>query len=301
MVSHGGEMNPLISHVYNHFLGKRSKKIAKSSYYKTLKMLSKSVFSYDPEDLCNALQKVGVSSGDTIMVHSSFTNFNGFQGKPQDIITCFKNVVGDQGNILMVSMPYGTSSLHYLQEDPVFDVKRTMSRMGLLTEIFRRTEGVVRSLSPTHPVLAYGKDASWIVQDHEKCPYPCGEGSPFNKLYTLKGKVLFFDVPFTRFTFFHYIEDLIQERLPFPMYSAEPVLARVKDYQGNTSHVPVYVFPEHVFNRRQTGMLGEVMEKRKLLNKKRIGNTSLMLLSSEDAVQCTVDMLDDGLTLYKES
>ena len=63
--------------------------------------------------------------------------------------------------------------------------------MGLITEIFRRREGVLRSFHPTHPVLVYGKDSKWLTSEHEKCLNLCGAGSPFDKFRQLKGKILF--------------------------------------------------------------------------------------------------------------
>ena len=82
----------------------------------------------------------------------------------------------------MPSLPYGGSTYKYLKETRVFDVNRTVSQMGLIPEIFRRQEYVVRSLHPTHPVVAFGALANWFVQGHENCLYGCGPGSPFEKL-----------------------------------------------------------------------------------------------------------------------
>jgi aminoglycoside 3-N-acetyltransferase len=86
-----------------------------------------------------------------------------------------------------------------------FDVKNTMSAMGVITEIFRANPGVLRSLNPAHPVLAFGPDAPWLIADHDKTLYSCGPGSPFEKMLQLNAKALFFDVPLQRMTFFYYL------------------------------------------------------------------------------------------------
>ena len=45
-----------------------------------------------------------------------------------------------------------------------FDVRNTDCReLGILPELFRRREGVIRSLSATHSVAAFGKDANGVV------------------------------------------------------------------------------------------------------------------------------------------
>ena len=131
----------------------------------------------------------------------------GSRGGPQQIIDCILNVIGDAGNLLMVSMPYTGTTDDYLKAVKIFDVIKTESSMGIITEIFRRNKDVVRSLNPAHPILAFGPDAKWIVSDHDKTMYSCGKDSPFEKLLELDAKALFFDVPFRTMTFFHYLED----------------------------------------------------------------------------------------------
>ena len=80
--------------------------------------------------------------------------------------------------------------------------------MGLVSEYFRRRPDVVRSLHPTHPILVHGPDAEAIVAAHPACLYPCGPDTPFDRLLALDGKVVFFNVEFAVFTFFHYLEHL---------------------------------------------------------------------------------------------
>lgn len=58
-----------------------------------------------------------------------------------------------------------------------------------------KRKDVRRSLHATHPVLAWGKDAAWIIQSHETCLHPCGKDTPFDKFRSLQGKILFFNVP----------------------------------------------------------------------------------------------------------
>lgn len=41
-------------------------------------------------------------------------------------------------------------------ENPVFDVRETKPCVGLLPDLFRRREGVVRTLHPTHSLCVYG-------------------------------------------------------------------------------------------------------------------------------------------------
>ena len=51
-----------------------------------------------------------------------------------------------------------------------FDVQKTPSKVGILTEVFRQTQGVERSKHPTHPVAAWGLHANEIVSTHHLGP-----------------------------------------------------------------------------------------------------------------------------------
>jgi aminoglycoside 3-N-acetyltransferase len=262
-------------------------------------MLADNLFAYDKEKLKKALRQLGIKQGDTLFVHSSFSIFSGFQGSPQDVINCLIDVVGENGNLLMPSMQYRSSSYEHLQRKELFDVRKTFSKMGLITEVFRRKKGVLRSLHPTHSVLAWGKDAAWIVHGHEHCMYPCGKNTPFDWFRSLNGKVLFFDVPFNTFTFIHHIEDLIKNELPFPLYRKEPIAANVLDLEGREITVVTYVFSDEAVRLRRPLILEKHLLKKDLIRKEKIGGTSLMLVAAEDAVRCSREMLAKKVYFYK--
>ena len=106
------------------------------------------------------------------MLHSAFEPFHGFRGTIEELTNALLEAIGPEGNLLMVSLAYGSSSLEYLKNLKLFDVRKTPSMMGLVSEFFRRRPNVLRSLHPTHPMLALGPKAEWIVADHELSEYP---------------------------------------------------------------------------------------------------------------------------------
>jgi aminoglycoside 3-N-acetyltransferase len=263
------------------------------------KTLADLLLRFGPAELAEGLSRVGVQRGDTLLVHSSLRYASGFTGGPQEIVECLLRAVGDDGNLLMVSLPFRTSSYEHLKNDPLFDVRRTPSQMGIISEIFRRRNGVRRSVHPTHPVLAFGKDADWLVQDHETSETPCGPGTPFARFRELGGKVLFYDVPFDTFTFIHHIEDLLQSSLPFPVYRDEPMPGRVLDQQGRPMVVPTRVFSELAVTTRKPEVLERRLRMKKLLRQGRVGRTTLMLVTSEDATREALEMAAQGIFFYR--
>ena len=68
-----------------------------------------------------------------------------------------------------------------LNSGRVFDVRTTPSQMGVISETFRKREGVLRSLHPTHSVAGWGKDAECFLRDHDKSPTPFGYDTPFGR------------------------------------------------------------------------------------------------------------------------
>ncbi len=279
-------------------LGPVQKSRLRKFYYGRKHQLIRMFLSYGPEDLEHALGKLGVRNGDTVLLHSSFKRSNGFRGSPEAIIEIFLRAVGSEGNLLMVSLPYLCSTYEYLTTRKCFDVRHTASQMGLISEIFRRRPNVLRSLHPTHPVLAYGPKARWIVAGHEECLAPCGAGTPFEKLLLLGGKVTFFDAPFRTLTFFHYLEDLLAHRLPFPLYHPEPFQVDVVDYEGMRSSVETLVFSPEAIRRRRFEVLEEELRKECLIKAAQVGNTQLLSIEVRKVVDYVREMCGREILFY---
>jgi aminoglycoside 3-N-acetyltransferase len=207
-------------------------------------------------------------------------------------VNALAELVGEKGNLLMVSIPFRGAAYDYLVLNKPFHVNKTISMMGLITEIFRRRGGTLRSLHPTHPVLAFGKDAQWLVADHDRCLYPCGPGSPFDKFRQLKGKILFFDVPFGAITFFHYVEDLLKDRLPFPVYDDRLFSVNAVDSKGEKRIIQSYTFNKDI-PRSAEKLEAEMLRQGKIL-RGRIGNSQFLLVTAEDVVTCQTAMVEAG-------
>ena len=253
--------------------------------------------SYGPRELESSLRVLGVAPGDTVMLHSGFA-LSGFRGSPKELVDTFLRSVGPNGNLLMVSLPYSSSSYEYLQNLKCFDVRKAPSHMGIISESFRRREGVLRSFHPTHPVLAFGPKAEWIVADHDKCLYGCGPGSPFEKLSQLGGKVVFFNVPFITMTMFHYLEHLVERTLPFPLYRDEIFEVPSIDATGKSQIIRTRVFSPDAISRRRPLALMKELDQQRLVRRKRVGNSRVMCVAAKDAVASTERMARAGKLFY---
>jgi aminoglycoside 3-N-acetyltransferase len=270
----------------------------RAAYRKARRTAVRLFRSYDSPALVRTLHAVGIRPGDSVMLHSAFEPHHGFRGSSEEAIDAFLAALGPEGNLLMVSLPYRSSSLEHLRKAKTFDVRRTPSAMGLVSEFFRRREGVVRSLHPTHPVLAYGPKAEWFVEGHEHCLYPCGPGTPFEKLLQVGGKVAFFNVPLPFLTFFHYLEHCVSPQLAFPLYVETPFDVPVIDRAGLPQSVRTYVFAPEAIKRRRFEILEGWLRERGLVREARVGASCVLLVDLREIANTVEEMAQRGAYFY---
>nr|WP_274521655.1 AAC(3) family N-acetyltransferase [Ectothiorhodospira variabilis] len=229
------------------------------------------------------------------MVHAAWRTTNGFRGRPVEMIDTLKEVVGPDGLLVMPSLTYqNESSREFLSREIPMDVRRSASRMGLLSEVFRRGKGVWRSLSPTHPLLAWGSQAKAFLEDHDKVLVPFGSGSPFSRLLDMNGKILTIDAPFSAVTFTHFIEDRVAETIPVPLYEPEPMEGMVVDHEGTSRKVPVKVISGVANRSRRDHVLEAELLKQGVLKRRRVGNTRFGLLDCQAMTEVVDHMVASG-------
>ena len=253
--------------------------------------------AYDAHALRAQLVKMGIREGDTILLHSAYRPANGFIGTPQALIQALLSLLGDSGTLAMMSMPYTTSTKEYLSSGACFDVRSTPSKMGIVTEVFRRS-GAQRSLSATHPILAVGAKSSWLLDGHSDCLYPCGPGSPLERMLQDRGKMVFFDLPFIGFTFFHYIEHRLKDRLPFDLYDPMPIAANFLDHQGKMRQSKVFVFSDAAVKTRRVDLITRYMRRRRTCSWQRIGNTLLDVATRADTLDAAEKLVSESKLPY---
>ncbi len=255
--------------------------------------------SYDSDDLYNAIQSLGVASGDTLMVHAALNPDNGFIGSHKDIINVLKDIVTNDGLLVMPSMPYADSSRAFLQREKPMDVRRSPSHMGLISEVFRRNREVKRSLSCIHPLLAWGKNAESFLKDHEFCQYSFGERSPFEKLLDCDAKILCFDVDYEFITFTHFVEDRLKQHYDFPLYDTVPIQGISINVEGELIKNEYFVLSDVSRELRCEEKLYAQLDKLNQLKRKRIGNTKLLLVNANDILAAASNMISNGDSFFK--
>ena len=173
------------------------------------------------QDIIKSFKELGVLETDVLLVHSSLKSLGFVDGGAETVIEALKEVVCD-GTLVMPALRQKNFENAYID----WNVNTTPSDVGLITETFRKSQGVLRSNQETHSVCAFGKDAKYITEAHSTgktrhCvfgKYAFGYNSPWERMIELGAKVAFIGVDMTYNTFKHYCEyknanDII-DRLP---------------------------------------------------------------------------------------
>ena len=170
---------------------------------------------YTREKLIQDLTDLGIETADTLFIHSSFKSLGAVEGGAGTVISALEEAVGQDGLILMP-----TFSLLPSREERVasWDIEKTPSTVGWLTEFFRQMPGTYRSDHYSHAVAARGKDAEMFVSDHlrregYRSPwdyYPWGKTygthSPMFCAYKSNAKLLMLGVDYQTSTYIHLVE-----------------------------------------------------------------------------------------------
>jgi len=152
------------------------------------------------------LMKLGLRSGDTVMIHSSYKALGGIEGGAAAVFGTLQELLGPEGTLVIPAFSWETVNA----QQPVFDRETTPGCVGYLPEYFRReVPGVIRSIHATHSCCLWGKRAEELAKDHELDDSPVGSNSPIVKLKEIGGKILLLGCPFDRITFMHGVEETV--------------------------------------------------------------------------------------------
>lgn len=159
---------------------------------------------YTEKELREHLQDMGLKGEETILIHSSMKAIGEVENGAETVLDAWMNFFKN-GLLLLPTHTWKTVN----QEQPIFDPKNSPSCVGILTNLFMKRQGVVRSLHPTHSVAAFGNDATNYVKGEEEATTPCMPYGVYDRLRDKNGKILLIGVGHERNTFIHSIEEVL--------------------------------------------------------------------------------------------
>lgn len=139
--------------------------------------------TYTANDVVGKLKSLGVGYGTNICLHSSWGSMFGCKSTPMELIQAVLELIGPEATLMMPAITNPNNI-------EVFDVRKTSSISGVVSETFRKMDGVKRSINICSSACAYGPNAKFLVEDHLKSKKPWDEFSPWHKFCELGGVVV---------------------------------------------------------------------------------------------------------------
>jgi len=282
-----------------HFLALRARYHAMRG---RLKPLLQSLYgTFDTRDLRTHLEERIGRSFEILMVHSSVNNMKPmYTDGPLDLLKMLIDFVGPDRTLVMPAFYFGdgkySSTRETFRNEPRFAVRRTPSQMGLLTELFRRSKGVVQSRNPIYRVSALGPMANDMIRGHEHTTSPIGAGSPFDFMDRHDTLVIGIGKTFEVLTHAHYAEEVLGDEFPVPRGPEDPLPMTLVDGNDEVPFVLRGRTPQWTFN---IWKLRSIMDRERL----KVWNyhhVPLFAARANEVTNALIAAARRGVTLYDE-
>ena len=242
------------------------------------------------ENLVEGFRELGVEEGDTLLVHSSYKSLGEVKGGPQTVIRALEAVLGTEGTLIMP-----TFNFDFTQGKP-WDVRKTRSKMGALTELVRMDPRSKRVFHPFYSFAILGKHAEMLGSLRYKSSYE--RNSVFGKLRDLDGKIMVIGLSYTNsMTFFHHIEQMEGVDYRF----LKQFTGEVTDENGNT-YIDTFEMLVRDIDKgviTEVNPMGELMEKAGIIKVRKIGEADVKLMKANEVYEFTArEMKRDPHLLY---
>jgi aminoglycoside 3-N-acetyltransferase len=158
----------------------------------------------EPSAVTDALSVVGVKPGSVVLVHPDAIVAAQFPAMPDEqrldlLIVAIEAAIGSEGTLMIPTFTYG-----FTKGEP-FDICKTPSAVGMVSERFRKQPGVLRTADPIFSFAMRGPHAE------ELCAIPVqecfGASSVFAALHRMNAHIVDLGCSMSRGgTFVHYVE-----------------------------------------------------------------------------------------------
>jgi aminoglycoside 3-N-acetyltransferase len=193
------------------------------------KIVNKSILindkKIDQNRFLRSLSSLGIKLGDTLIVHSSYSELKRFGMSPDQIIDSLLQLIGSEGTLIMPAIPIFRNrplsvdrfKLENYVKTPIYDINKSRICTGALPRALVKRPGSVRSRSPLNSMVVFGRNSA-SISDHltfSGSSLPCGKGSVLANSLQYNPKLLFLGVDEVHsMTMIHVVEDLNPERWP---------------------------------------------------------------------------------------
>lgn len=196
--------------------------------------MNSKIANYNKQQLKDQLESMGLKGDETILIHSSMKSIGEVDGGADTVLDAWMEYFKD-GLLLLPTHTWKTVNA----DNPVYNPYTTPSCVGLLTNMFMKRDGVIRSLHPTHSMSGYGKNAAEYLAGEEYNNTPCTPGGCYDRLKEVGGKVLLVGVGHERNTYIHSVEEVLNVPNRLSDMPMELVI-ELQEESNNSGKLPPY-------------------------------------------------------------
>ena len=244
----------------------------------------------DQKTLIHEFRILGLTQGDTLLVHSSYKSLGGVEGGPQTVIDALLEVLTPTGTLIMPNFNFD-----FCKGAP-WDVRSTPSKMGAITELVREDPRAKRVFHPIYSFAIIGKHADHLTAERYTSSY--GANSVFGKLRKLDGKIMVIGLSYTNsMTFFHHIEEM--EGVDYRYMKS--FTGQVTDWDGTTSEQTFTMLVRDLDRGVHTEVdpMGALMEQAGIITVRQIGEAKVCLMKANEVYEFTArEMKREPTLLY---
>ena len=235
-------------------------------------------------DIIRAFRAVGADISDIILIHSSLKSFGYVEGGALSVINAAKQTVGEGGTVVFPTLVQKDFANAYIN----WDIKKSPSDVGIITETFRLMEGTLRSDQATHSVAAWGGMASALTGEHSAYgprmgvfgDYCFSYSSPWQKMYMNGAKIIFIGIDMVYNTFKHLAEYMLMEDY---CISIKDVNKKCLAMSQIARHNTAGIWPFHDSRKSQA-----IMEELGLINYTKCGNAVISCIKADDYINVSL-------------
>jgi len=242
------------------------------------------------EGLLDGFKGLGVEESDVLLVHSSYKSFGEVDGGPQTVIRALEAALGTDGTLIMPTFNFD------FNKGVPWDVRKTRSKMGALTELVRMDPRAKRVFHPFYSFAVLGKHSEMLGSLRYKSAYE--RNSVFGKLRDLDGKIMVIGLSYTNsMTFFHHIEQMEGVDYRF----LKQFTGEVTDEKGNTYTDTFEMLVRDIDKGviTEVNPMGALMEQAGIIKSAKIGAADVKLMKANEVYEFTArEMKRDPHLLY---
>ncbi len=179
---------------------------------------SKAQIKIDKNCFLELLRKIGIRSGDLVMVHSDLGGLRNIDLSPKEIINCLLESVGEKGTIVFPVFQYaGKRNMKKINGEQVFPFNKNhiIPWTGILPYEFLSFDGIEISDFPLNTLAAKGDCAKEMMVDNMKSDLPHGMKSSWYYCLNHNAKILFLGLKAKdACTVMHCAEDMMDDTWP---------------------------------------------------------------------------------------